>query len=62
MKVEIGPAYRTLDDVVNGLHSLERQFTAMRDRRAVFVTVYGMMSREMRRRIELPFGAWLTPA
>ena len=35
MKVEIGPAYRTLDDVVNGLASLERQFTAMRDRRAV---------------------------
>jgi hypothetical protein len=55
MNVEIGPEYRTLDDVVNGLTSPERQFKAARDRRGVFVTVYGMMSREMKRRIETTF-------
>jgi hypothetical protein len=52
MNVEIGLEYRTLDDVVNGLTSLERQFKAACDRGGVFVTVYGMMSREMKRRIE----------
>jgi hypothetical protein len=46
MNVEIGPEYRTVDQVVNGLTSLERQFKAACDHRGVFLTVYGMMSRE----------------
>src|SRR5262252_7655981 len=63
MNMPIGPEYRTLDDVVDGLQSLERWFTAMRDRRSVFVTVYGMMSREMRQRLEARFfldNEWVT--
>src|SRR5262245_11250346 len=63
MNVQIGPGYRTLDDVVNGLAALEGQFTAAGDRRCVFATVYGMMSREMRRRIARGFfldNAWVT--
>jgi hypothetical protein len=55
MNLQIGPAYRTLDDVVNELTSLEQQFAATGDRRGVFVTVYGMMSREMRHRVATKF-------
>jgi hypothetical protein len=46
------PAFKTLDDVVSGLAALEARFLARGDRRAIFLTVYGLMSREMRRRIE----------
>ena len=42
----------TLDDVIGALTALEAQHTARRDRRAVFVTVYTLMSQEMKRRIE----------
>jgi hypothetical protein len=42
----------TLDDVIGALAALEARHVAHRDRRAVFVTVYMMMSQEMRRRIE----------
>jgi hypothetical protein len=45
-------AFVTLDDVVTRLAALERRYLAARDRRAVFATVYGLMSREMKRRIE----------
>jgi uncharacterized protein DUF5995 len=46
------PAYATLDDVVAGLSGLEQSALARHDRRAVFLTVYGQMSREMKRMIE----------
>jgi hypothetical protein len=42
----------TLDDVVSALTALEARHTARRDRRAVFATVYALMSQEMKRRIE----------
>jgi hypothetical protein len=42
--------FQTLDDAVERLAALERQLTARRDRRAVFVTLYGLMTREMKRR------------
>ena len=42
----------TLDDVIGALIALEARHTARRDRRAVFVTVYTLMSQEMKRRIE----------
>ena len=41
----------TLDDVIGALTALEAQHTARRNRRAVFVTVYTLMSQEMKRRI-----------
>jgi hypothetical protein len=44
--------YRTLDDVVDGLATLEARFRAGSDRRAIFVTLYGVVSAEMRERIE----------
>jgi hypothetical protein len=43
--------FTTLDDVVEGLGSLEASYLGRRDRRAIFLTVYGLMSREMKRRI-----------
>ena len=42
----------TLDDVVEGLGALEAHYIALHDRRAIFLTVYGLMSREMKRGIE----------
>jgi Family of unknown function (DUF5995) len=46
------PAFATLDDVVAGLSGLEQSALARHDRRAVFLTVYGQMSRAMKRMIE----------
>jgi hypothetical protein len=43
--------YRTLDDVVNGLAALEARFRAAGDRRAIFLTLYGVVSAEMRERV-----------
>lgn len=43
--------YRTLDDVVEGLGALERRFRQAGDRRAVFLTLYGVVSSEMRLRV-----------
>ena len=43
--------YRTLDDVVDGLATLETRFRQMNDRRAVFVTLYGIVSAEIRLRV-----------
>ena len=43
---------RTLDDVVTRLAELEARYASTRNRRAVFLTVYALMSREMKRRIE----------
>jgi len=45
------PAYRTLDDVVAGLGTWERQFRERQDRRCVFLTLYGIVSAEMRERV-----------
>jgi hypothetical protein len=44
--------YRTLDDVVNGLGALEARLRATGDRRAIFLTLYGVVSAEMRDRVE----------
>jgi hypothetical protein len=44
--------FMTLDDMIEGLDGLEAHYMARRDRRAIFLTVYCLMSREMRRRIQ----------
>jgi hypothetical protein len=44
-------AYATLDDVVSGLAALERELLAQADRRSIFVTLYLVVSREMRDRV-----------
>lgn len=44
-------AYRTLDDVVEGLAELERGFRQSRDRRSMFLTLYGVVSRAMREKV-----------
>jgi hypothetical protein len=49
--LSFGPCV-TLDDVAGRLAELERGYLGLRDRRAVFLTVYGYMTREMQRRIE----------
>ena len=43
--------YRSLDDVVNGFAALEADFRARQDRRSIFVTLYGVVSAEMRDRV-----------
>jgi len=43
--------YRTLDDVVVGFSSLEQHFRAGQDRRSIFLTLYGVVSAEMRDRL-----------
>lgn len=45
------PIYRTLDDVVEGLAGWERRFRDTGDRRAIFLTLYGVVSSEMRLRV-----------
>jgi hypothetical protein len=44
-------AYLTLDDVVTGLGALERSFRERHDRRSIFLTLYGVVSSEMRDRV-----------
>ena len=41
-------AYSTLDEVVNGFAALEEHFRAREDRRCIFLTLYGVVSAEMR--------------
>jgi hypothetical protein len=43
--------FRTMDDVVDGLAALEAGFRQVDDRRAVFLTLYGIVSAEIRARI-----------
>jgi hypothetical protein len=43
--------FRTLDDVVDGLADLEARFRQVNDRRAVFLTLYGVVSAEIRARV-----------
>lgn len=55
--------FTTLDDVLEQLGQLEQQYLAARNRRAVFLTVYGLMTREMKRRIAAGLfkdPAWVT--
>jgi hypothetical protein len=44
--------YLTLDDVVDGFHNLELAFRQVDDRRAIFLTLYGVVSTEMRDRVK----------
>lgn len=44
-------AYATLDDVVADLAALEARFRARQDRRCIFVTLYSVVSAEMRDRV-----------
>lgn len=44
--------FRTLDDVVDGLAALEARFRQQNDRRAVFLTLYGIVSAEIRAQVE----------
>lgn len=43
--------YETLDDVVAGLASWEERFRRAQDRRCIFLTLYGIVSTEMRARV-----------
>lgn len=43
--------FRTLDDVVSEFGSWEERFRAAGDRRAIFLTLYGIVSAEMKARI-----------
>jgi hypothetical protein len=43
--------FATLDDVVAGLGSLETEFRRRKDRRCVFLSLYGIVSAEMRERV-----------
>jgi hypothetical protein len=52
--------YLTIDDVVDGFADLEQRFRSRGDRRAIFVTLYAVVSQEMQSRIRL--GAFLDPA
>jgi hypothetical protein len=49
-RMETAP-YQSLDDVVDGFGALESQFRQRRDRRAIFLTLYGVVSAEMRARV-----------
>lgn len=45
------PEYHTLDEAVTGLTACEKTFLQTADRRAIFVSVYAAMSRDMSRRL-----------
>ena len=45
------PVYSTLDDVVRDFSALETTLRARQDRRCIFVTLYGVVSTEMRDRV-----------
>src|SRR5687767_3617824 len=47
------PMYSTLDDVVQDLTALEARLRSREDRRCIFVTLYGVVSAEMRDRVAL---------
>jgi hypothetical protein len=47
----MGTPYQTLDDVVDGFSRLEPAFRQQHDRRAIFLTLYGVVSSEMRERV-----------
>jgi hypothetical protein len=43
--------YRTLDEVVDGFDQLERDLRQRRDRRSIFLTLYRVVSTEMRQQV-----------
>jgi hypothetical protein len=45
------PEFRTLDDVVAGLSALEQRFRAAGDRRAIFATLYIVVSAQMKAQV-----------
>ena len=49
------PTFRTLDDVVEGLGTLEHRFRQQGDRRSVFPTLYGLVSVAARERVAQRF-------
>ena len=52
--------YETIDHVVDGLADLEQRFRTRQDRRAIFLSLYGVVSAEIRTHIRR--GAFLDPA
>jgi hypothetical protein len=55
--------FQTLAEVVSTLTALEQEFRSRRDRRCIFLTVYTMISVEMKRRIEAQLfldNEWMT--
>jgi hypothetical protein len=49
--VAITGAYQTLDDVISGLAAIEARFTQRGDRRAIFATLYGVISTAARENV-----------
>lgn len=47
----IGPAYKSLQDIIDGLSRLEEEFLVHRDRRGIFVTAYLQITFELQRRV-----------
>ena len=43
--------YRTIDEVVRRFSAREARFRAMSDRRSIFLTLYGVVSEEIRSRL-----------
>jgi hypothetical protein len=56
-------AYHSIQEAIDALATLEREFVSRRDRRAVFVSPYVQVTQELQRRIEADFfhdSAWVT--
>jgi hypothetical protein len=49
--VAVTGAYQTLDDVISGLAEIEASFTQRGDRRAIFATLYGVISTAARENV-----------
>ena len=47
--------YRTIDEVVRRFAAREARYRGMSDRRSIFLTLYGIVSEEMRSRLEQRF-------
>ena len=43
--------YRTIDEVVRRFSASEARYRAMSDRRSIFLTLYGVVSEEIRSRL-----------
>src|SRR5262249_27315544 len=58
----IANEYRSVDDVIAALVEIQTIFRNNRDRRAIFVTAYVLITQEIKRRIEANLfadGAWV---
>jgi Family of unknown function (DUF5995) len=51
MMADTSRAFDTMDDAVAGLAALEARYRERNDRRAIFLTLYGIVSSEMRARV-----------